>query len=144
MEKRTIQGDLEERLRDPEFAGEFGSAQARSALAVTLAQAREEKGVTQSELAGRLNVSQAYVAKLEGGEANPTFGRIGRFLASMGLRLTTGTARLSPYPVVGITTASVGGGAAESIPWGDPLWGDTLTGVAVVGQSHSEPQPILG
>jgi hypothetical protein len=38
------------------------------------------------------------VAKLEGGEANPTLGTIGRLLAAINLRLVTLTAPLNPEP----------------------------------------------
>ena len=92
---RTFRDDLEQRLEDPEFAKAFGAAQAKSSLALTLAKAREKVGLTQKGLADKLGVSQAYVAKLEGGEANPTFGRIGSLLAMVKLGLTTDTTMLS-------------------------------------------------
>ena len=96
---RTFEGDLEQRLQDPEFAKMFGAAQAKSSFALTLAKARAESGLTQKELATKTGVSQAYIAKLEGGEANPTLERIGSLLAVLGLSLTTNTTTLSPYPV---------------------------------------------
>jgi len=95
---RTFRDDLEQNLRDPEFAKRFGAAQAKSSFALTLAKARAELGLTQKELATRVGVSQAYIAKLEGGEANPTLERIGSLLAILGLSLTTDTTTLSPYP----------------------------------------------
>jgi len=95
---RTFEGDLQENLRDLEFAKCFGAAQAKSSFALTLARAREKLGLTQKELAARAGVSQAYIAKLEGGEANPTLDRIGSLLAVLGFSLTTDTTTLSPYP----------------------------------------------
>ena len=94
---RTIREDLERQLGDAEFAREFGAAQAKSSLALTLAEARRKAGLTQKELAVRAGVSQAYIAKLEGGEANPTLGRVGSLLAVLGLSFTTNTVPLSPY-----------------------------------------------
>jgi len=94
---RTFEGDLRENLRDEEFAKMFGAAQAKSSFALTLANARAKLGLTQKQLAAKVGVSQAYIAKLEGGEANPTLGRIGSLLAALGLSLTTGTTTLSPY-----------------------------------------------
>ena len=38
------------------------------------------------------------MAKLEGGEANPTLDKIGSLLVVLGLSLTTGTTTLLPYP----------------------------------------------
>jgi transcriptional regulator with XRE-family HTH domain len=95
---RTFRDDLEQNLHDPEFAKRFGAAQAKSSFALTLATARTKIGLTQKELANKVGVSQAYIAKLEGGEANPTLDRIGSLLAILGLSLTTDTTSLSPYP----------------------------------------------
>ena len=95
---RTFKSDLEQRLKDQEFAKLFGAAQAKSSFALTLAKARTKLGLTQKELATKVGVSQAYIAKLEGGEANPTLARIGSLLAILGLSLTTDTTALSPYP----------------------------------------------
>ena len=95
---RTFRDDLKQNLRDPEFAKKFGAARAKSNFAITLAEARRQLNLTQQQLAARLGVSQSYVAKLEGGEANPTLDRIGSLLAILGLSLTTGTTTLSPYP----------------------------------------------
>ena len=95
---RTFRDDLKQNLRDPEFAKRFGAARAKSNFAITLAEARRQSNLTQQQLAARLGVSQSYVAKLEGGEANPTLERIGSLLATLGLSLTTDTTTLSPYP----------------------------------------------
>lgn len=95
---RTFRDDLQQNLRDPEFAKRFGAARAKSNFAITLAEARRQLNLTQQDLAARLGVSQSYVAKLEGGEANPTLERIGSLLAILGLSLTTSTTTLSPYP----------------------------------------------
>ncbi len=95
---RTFEDNLKQELQDPESAKYFGAAQAKSSFALTLAKARAELGLTQKELAVEVGVSQSYIAKLEGGEANPTLERIGSLLAVLGLSLTTGTTTLSPYP----------------------------------------------
>jgi transcriptional regulator with XRE-family HTH domain len=95
---RTFRDNLEQKLQDPEFAKMFGAAQAKSSFALTLAKARKTLGLTQQELASRLDISQAYISKLEGGEANPTLERIGSLLAILGLSLMTDITSLSPYP----------------------------------------------
>jgi transcriptional regulator with XRE-family HTH domain len=97
---RTFRKDLEQNLHDPEFAKMFGAAQAKSSFALTLANARIKLGLTQKELAVKAGVSQSYIAKLEGGEANPTIERIGSLLAVLGVSLITDTTTLSPYPDV--------------------------------------------
>lgn len=93
---KSFESYLEEELRDPESARYYGEAQAKSSFALTLANARLKAGLTQEELAEKAGVSQAYIAKLEGGEANPTLGRIGSLLAVMGLSLVTDVAELAP------------------------------------------------
>ena len=95
---KTFEDDLREKLRDLEFAKAFGAAQAKSSFALTLAKARKNLGLTQKELANKAGVTQAYIAKLEGGEANPTLERIGSLLAMFGLGLATDATTLSPYP----------------------------------------------
>jgi len=94
----TFREDLEKNLKDPEFVKQFGAAQAKSSFALTLARARIKLGLTQKGLASKTGVSQGYIAKLEGGEANPTLDRIGSLLAVLGLSLVTNTTTLSPYP----------------------------------------------
>ena len=94
---RTFESDLEKELQDPESAKYFGEARAKSSFALTLAIARAKAGLTQKELADKVGVSQAYIAKLEGGEANPTLERIGSLLAVLGLSLVTDVTELSPY-----------------------------------------------
>jgi transcriptional regulator with XRE-family HTH domain len=96
---RTFELDLKNELHDPEAAKYFGAANAKSSFAITFSKARKNLGLTQQELAFKIGVSQSYIAKLEGGEANPTLEKIGSLLAVLGLSLTTDVTSLSPYPV---------------------------------------------
>ncbi|MFA5186782.1 MAG: helix-turn-helix transcriptional regulator [Patescibacteria group bacterium] len=85
----TWREDLNKDLQDPELAMLYGAAQAKDAVAITLAKARIEHGLTQQEMAHKVKVSQPYIAKLERGDANPTIGVVGGMLAAIGLRLVT-------------------------------------------------------
>jgi transcriptional regulator with XRE-family HTH domain len=96
---RTPRQDLIERLKDPEYAKLYGEEDAKVDFAVTLTKVRKSLNFTQKSLADKLGVSQPYVAKLEGGEANPTLGRIGALLAMIDRRLVTQTAPLTPKQV---------------------------------------------
>ncbi len=96
---RTFEHDLKNELQDPEAAKYFGAANAKSSFAITLSKARKDLGLTQQELASKIGASQSYIAKLEGGEANPTLEKIGSLLAVLGLSLTTDVTTLSPYHV---------------------------------------------
>lgn len=89
--------DIEERLKDPEYAKLFGTEDAKTEFAVVLARARDRAGVTQKELADRLGVSQAYIAKLSRGDANPTLGAVGRMLAALGFSLRMDVEPLPGY-----------------------------------------------
>lgn len=94
--RRKFSEDLEQRLRDAEFAKDFGAAMAKADFALILADARYRRGVTQAHLASRLGTTQAYIAKLERGDANPTIGTIGEIMAVLGLRLSTSAVPLKP------------------------------------------------
>ena len=89
--------DIEERLKDPEYAKLVGAEMAKSEFAIVLARARDRAGVTQKELADRLGVSQAYIAKLSAGDANPTLGAVGRMLAALGFSLRMDVESLLSY-----------------------------------------------
>ena len=110
----TPTDDLLERLKDPEYAKLYGAENAKVDFAITLTKARKNLNLTQKSLADKLGISQPYVAKLEGGEANPTLGTIGSLLAAIGLRLTTGTAQLKPEPIP-LTTGVILMGAADAV-----------------------------
>jgi len=75
-----------ERLKDYEIRSEYGSETLKYDIAAILVAARKMKNLTQIALANIAGVSQAYIAKLESGEANPTIGRIGAILASIWLK----------------------------------------------------------
>ena len=97
--RTTAREDLEHELHDPEFRKLYGTAEAKSELAVAIADARHGLGLTQEEMSKKAGVSQPYIAKLESGEANPTVGAIGSMLAILNLRLTMQTASLLPKPI---------------------------------------------
>ncbi len=82
-------------LEDFEIRSEYGSATFKYDIAAALVAARKMKNLTQVALANIAGVSQAYIAKLESGEANPTIGRIGAVLASIWLK-----SEIKPVPIV--------------------------------------------
>jgi transcriptional regulator with XRE-family HTH domain len=58
--------------------------------------ARRDAGLTQTELAGRLGMTQAAVARLERRGANPTVATLDRVLRAAGRRLELQTATAAP------------------------------------------------
>lgn len=93
---REFKKDIERNLENLDFKKEFGAEIAKADLALTLANARRDSQVTQAEMANKLSTTQSYIAKLEGGEANPTIGTIGKAFAVLGLRLSTSAIPLMP------------------------------------------------
>lgn len=81
-------------LQDMEYRQEFGCENAKLEMAAALVKAREVKNVTQSRLAELAGTSQAYIAKLERGDANPTIGNMGRLFASLWVQ-----PRIEPIPM---------------------------------------------
>lgn len=132
---KQIQNDLERRLEDRDFAEEYGGNIARAEIAVTVSEARRSCKLTQEELAKMLGSSQSYIAKLEGGDANPTIGNIGRILANMGLRLVAGIGALSSrLEAKGMWNYSANANDV-TIAW----FGEVATGAAVTGNRWASP-----
>jgi len=100
----SFEQDLQRRLQDVEFRQEFGATRAKTDVALTLYRARRATHTSQTQLAKSLKVWHSYIAKLEAGHANPTLATVGRILAMLGLRLTTGFTDLAtedePGPTV--------------------------------------------
>ena len=83
-------------LNDIEYREEYGSEAAKLNMAASLLLGREAMDLTQSRLAKRAGTSQAYIAKLERGDANPTIGNVGRLFACMWLKPSIVPAPLVP------------------------------------------------
>ncbi len=74
-------------LQTEEDRREYGSIWTKYGVGIALCLARQDIGLTQEQAAAKAGVSQAYLSKLESGEANPTIGQVGKLLAAWGLRL---------------------------------------------------------
>jgi len=86
---------LGESLRDRERRCGFGAEGVKIALAFALVDARECAGMTRAELAEASGVSEAYISKLESGDANPAIGKVGEIFAAMWMKPTVGFAPLT-------------------------------------------------
>lgn len=92
---RSFRTDLDEKLKNADFARAFGAAQAKSQAALALAKARRNASMSQKTLAEWTGYSQPYIAKLESGEANPTLAKIGVIMAAMGQRVIVDVAPIA-------------------------------------------------
>lgn len=73
--------------KDPEYMKEYDALEEEFALAAALIDARAKADLTQEEVARRMNTSQSYVAKLEGGRINPTIKALKRYAEATGTKL---------------------------------------------------------
>ncbi|MFC1644032.1 helix-turn-helix domain-containing protein [Candidatus Omnitrophota bacterium] len=62
---RKFKDELKEQLKDPKFKKAFEEEEIFATIAISMAKLREKEGLTQKELAKRMNTSQQMVARLE-------------------------------------------------------------------------------
>jgi len=74
-------------MNDPEYRQEYESLAAEFELARALIEARAAAGLTQEELAERMETSQSAVARMESGKAMPSGRTLERFARATGTRL---------------------------------------------------------
>lgn len=77
----------EEWMRDPEYRAEYEALEEEFQLMAALIEARQKAGLTQEELARRMNTTQSVVARLEGGRTLPSTRTLKRFAEATGTRL---------------------------------------------------------
>lgn len=63
-------------------------------------EARRQEGLTQSELAGRLNVSAPYIANVEAGRENLTIGQVTAIAEALGRGLEVGLRAIEREQIV--------------------------------------------
>lgn len=73
--------------RDPEYRKAYEELALEFELAGALIETRLQAGLTQGQLAKRMNTTQSTVARLEGGRANPSAKTLEKFAQATGTRL---------------------------------------------------------
>ena len=73
--------------RDPEYRQAYDALEPEFELARSLIQVRIRAGLTQAQLAERMNTTQSVVARLESGHAHPSTKTLERVAHSTGTRL---------------------------------------------------------
>jgi ribosome-binding protein aMBF1 (putative translation factor) len=86
-ERIAMREIAEEWLKDPEFRAEYEALEPEFALASALIEARSRAGMTQEQVARAMGTTQAVIARLEGGRANPSTRTLERFAKATGTRL---------------------------------------------------------
>jgi transcriptional regulator with XRE-family HTH domain len=74
-------------LDDPEYAAAYGELETEYAIARQMIEARARAGLTQGELASRMDTSRTVIARLESGRVLPSTRTLKRFAAATGSRL---------------------------------------------------------
>jgi ribosome-binding protein aMBF1 (putative translation factor) len=90
-----VEAAFAEWRRDPDYVAAYDSLEEEFALASALIAARTKAGLTQAQLAARMQTTQAVIARLEGGQTKPSTRTLERFATATGMRL-----RISFEPTV--------------------------------------------
>ena len=72
---------------DLEYRREYEALEEEFALIEALMIARAQSGLTQAEVAERMNTTQAVIARLEGGKSKPSTRTLERYAKATGTRL---------------------------------------------------------
>jgi len=74
-------------MQNPEYRLEYDALEEEFSIASTLIRARTEAGLTQEELARRMNTTQSVIARIEGGRVKPSSRTLQRFARATGMRM---------------------------------------------------------
>ncbi len=74
-------------MADSDYRAAYDALEDEFALAAALIEARANAGLTQEQLASRMNTTQSVVARLEGGRGRPSTRTLERFAKATGTRL---------------------------------------------------------
>ena len=86
--KGTSLDDLHARwLEDPEYRKEYDSLEEEFNIAAALIEARARAGLSQEEVARRMNTKQTVIARLESGRSMPSTRTLQRFAHATGSKL---------------------------------------------------------
>ncbi|MFL5839351.1 MAG: helix-turn-helix domain-containing protein [Thermoleophilaceae bacterium] len=104
---------------------------------ILIRRARHDAGLTQEQLAGRLGVSQAALARLERSGANPTIATLDRVLRAAGRRLDLRLGRPEPTVDEGLLSEALRLSPAERIAGAERLLADAESLAAAGARSRA-------
>lgn len=84
---KNFRETLNEQLKDPEFRAEWVALEPERQIIRAIIEGREEKHMTQKQLAEATGIAQADISRLESGTANPSLRTLKRLAAGMGMAL---------------------------------------------------------
>lgn len=74
-------------MKNPKYRREYEALEEEFSLVAALIEARTRAGLTQEQLAQRMNTTQAVIARLESGGSKPSTRTLERFAEATGSRL---------------------------------------------------------
>lgn len=74
-------------MQDPDFVKEYEALEEEFSLASAMIAARAHADMTQQDVAAKMETSQSYIAKLEGGAVSPTMKALKRYAKATGSRV---------------------------------------------------------
>ena len=76
--------DLQERLKDADFAREYKALEPEYEIIRQVIQSRSEQNITQKELADRIGIKQSNISRLESGNYNPSLQFLKKVASGLG------------------------------------------------------------
>ena len=93
---KNFRDTLNERMNDPVFLAEWNAQEPERQIMRAIAEGREERDMTQKQLAEATGINQADISRLESGAANPSLRTLKRLAAGMGMALKVEFVPLQP------------------------------------------------
>ena len=84
---KNFRDTLNERLTDPAFRAEWDALEPERQIMKAIIDGREEKSLTQKQLAEVTGITQADISRLENGTGNPSIRTLKRLAAGLGMTL---------------------------------------------------------
>ena len=84
---KNFRDTLNERMNDPAFLAEWNAQEPERQIMRAIAEGREERDMTQKQLAEATGNTQADISRLESGPGNPSLRTLKRLAAGMGMAL---------------------------------------------------------
>ncbi len=85
-------------MQDPKFVKEYEALEEEFSLASAMISARAHADMTQQDVAAKMETSQSYIAKLEGGAVSPTMKALKRYAEATGSRVKIIFEPVSSHP----------------------------------------------
>lgn len=82
---KSFRESLNEQLRDPEFKKEWDALDPEFQVIRAMIDVRQQKQITQKELADITGIDQADISRMENGNANPSLQTLKRLAAGLGM-----------------------------------------------------------